>query len=74
MVVMPLLESVCAATECADPILALALKILSVEGSKSMNTMPLFLMYTDAQQVILSANDNNVVVGSGPPGLAVVID
>jgi hypothetical protein len=33
---MPLLESVCAATECADPILALALKILSVEGSKSL--------------------------------------
>jgi len=56
MVVMALLESVCAATErpwhalCADPISGL--------GSKSMVTMPFFLMYhTDAQQVILSANE-----------------
>jgi len=65
--VMALLESVCAATErpwhalCADPISGLGSENSKpVEGSKSMNVQcPFFLMYTDAQQVILSANDNN---------------
>jgi hypothetical protein len=66
MVVMALLESVCAATErpwyalCADPISGLGSEnFKSVEGSKSMDgAMHFLLVYTDAQQVILSANDN----------------
>ena len=71
MVVMALLESVSAATErpwhalCADPISGLGSENSnSVEGSKSMH---FFLMYTDAQQVIFSANDNTRLSPSKRP-------
>ena len=67
MVVMALLESVCAATErpwhalCADPISGLASEnSKSAEGSKSMYAQcTFFLMHTDAQEVKFHANDNN---------------